>query len=119
MRPDVVAVRLRVVLALACLLVAATALAHGCAHGGVVVSCAEKLTPDLEASAAAALAGGDYETAIARAFAGVAACVVMASVEAAIDNARTIKLDGRAGGREVQAAIELHGNAWVAAHRRS
>ena len=119
MRSDVVAVRLRVLLALAYLLVAATALAHGCAHGGaVVVACAEKMTPALEETAAAALAGVDYEEAIAKAFAGAAACVTLAAVEAAIDNARNIKLAGRASNPTFQTAIELHGQAWVEAHRR-
>lgn len=111
--------RLRLLLASSALLIGVDLLSHGCAHTGAgAVSCAEKATPDLVEGAAAALAGADYEAAITRAFAGVAACVVTAAVEAAIDSARNLKLAGNGNGREIQAAIELHGNAWLAAHRR-
>lgn len=114
------AARLRLLLAVAVFMVAAAWILHGCAHSGaVVVACAERMSPELEAAAAAALARDDYEPAIARSFAGVAACVVTAAVEAAIEHARNLKLSGRPPtAPSVQTAIELHGQAWLAAHQR-
>jgi hypothetical protein len=99
---------------------APTAIAHGCAHSGaVVVGCAEKLTPALEATASAALVGVDYSAAIQKAFADEAACVAVAAVEAAIDDARNLKLAAVRGATTNQTAIELHGQAWLSSHRRS
>jgi hypothetical protein len=114
------AARLRLLLVVAAFMVAAAWLLHGCAHtGAVVVACAERVTPELEAAAAAALARDDYEPAIAKSFAGIAACVATAAVEAAIDNARNLKLAGRPPtAPSVQTAIELHGQAWLTAHQR-
>jgi len=89
--------------------------AGGCAHTPPVVrACVQQLTPDLTQTAVLALAGQDYETAIANQLAGVAACLVVAAVEAAVDQARHLKLAGTVD----QAAIERHGQSWLAAHRR-
>ena len=113
------AARLRLLLVVAGLLIASAWLLHGCAHAGaVVVACAEKLTPALEAKASTALVRADYEDAIAKAFAAEAACVTLAAVDAAIDAARNMKLAGRATDPTYQTTIELHGQAWKEAHRR-
>lgn len=112
------AVRLRLLLAIACLMFAADAVMHGCAHTPAIAACVDRLTPALEAAAGKALARGDYEAAIAAAFADQAACLTVAAVEAAIEGARNLKLDGRAENPAVQTAIELHGQAWLEAHRR-
>jgi hypothetical protein len=96
---------------------------------GVSTDCTAKLTPDLEAAASRALAGDDYETAVAVAFAGVASCLVTAAVEAAIDAARNVRFSAaltsgeaaapRAAPAAPVAAIERHGQAWLAARRRA
>ncbi len=88
----------------------------GCAHGGpaqVVKACAADVTPQLVQTAAGALAGQDYEGAVARELAGLAACLVLAAVEAAVDQAKTLKLAGPVD----QAAVARHGDAWLSAHR--
>lgn len=85
-----------------------------CAHAPkAVATCVA--TPALEAAAWKALAGGDYETAIARELGGVASCLVVAAVQAAIESARTLKLSGDVD----SAAVELHGQAWMSAHVRA
>ena len=103
----------------------------GCAHTSGIVACADRLTPALENAAASALAHTDYEGELATAFVGVVPCVVVAAVEAAIEGARSVKVmaalsapggDGGASARTVApedaSAVELHGQAWLAAHRR-
>lgn len=87
-----------------------------CAHGPppAVHACAADVTPQLVETAAGALAGQDYEGAVARELAGLAACLVLAAVEAAVDQAKRVKL---AGGVD-QAAVARHGDAWLAAHRK-
>jgi hypothetical protein len=100
----------------AALVLAVVLVAGGCAHVGPVVrACAEQLTPDLTQTAVLALAGQDYESAIANRLAGVAACLVVAAVEAAVDQAKHYKLRGDVD----QAAVARHGDAWMAAHRRT
>lgn len=86
--------------------------------GGPVKACTQGLTEDLTASASDALAGDDYEHRIEIAFAGVAACLVVAAVEAAIDRAKTIKLAGPRAAA-INGAIQLHGEAWLTTHRRT
>ena len=86
----------------------------GCAHTGKpIADCAANVTTELEAAAFKALGGGDYEAAIALKLSGVASCLVVAAVQAAIDQARALKLSGDVD----TSAIELHGQAWLAAHR--
>lgn len=86
----------------------------GCAHTTAsVVACAAQLTPEQISAAAGALTGQDYEGAVDRELAGLAACLVVAAVEAAVDQARRYKLAGTSD----QAAIARHGDAWLKAHR--
>lgn len=84
-----------------------------CAHVPVQ-SCASQVTPELTATAGAALAGIDYEDAIARELGGLAACLVVAAVEAAVHDARSLKLSSPGFG---QSAIAIHGDAWLAKHK--
>lgn len=91
-------------------------LLSSCAHGGQpAADCAAQVTPDLVATAGGALLGQDYEGAVKRELAGLAACLVVAAIEAAVDQARTVKL---AGGGD-QAAIARHGEAWLRVNRRA
>jgi hypothetical protein len=86
-----------------------------CAHvPEPVQSCASQVTPELTATAGAALAGVDYEDAIARELGGLAACLVVAAVEAAVRDARSLKLSSPGFG---QSAIAIHGDAWLAKHK--
>jgi hypothetical protein len=122
---------LRLLLVLVAFLVVTVAIFHaaGCAHGGAVATCSERLTPALQKAASSALAVDAYEAAIAKAFANEAACLTVAAVEAAIDAVRSAAR-ARAMSATDQppppitssaeaAAIELHGEAWLAAHQRS
>ncbi len=86
--------------------------------GPPVKACTAGLTEEITATAAAALARDDYEARIASDFAGVAACLTVAAVEAAIDRAKTIKFAGP-GAAATNGAIQLHGEAWLSAHRRT
>lgn len=98
----------------ALLMLLAVASGASCAHTPLAVStCAEQLTLQLEGTATHALAVQDYEGAITREFAGVAACLVVAAVEAAVDQAKHLKLAGDVD----QAAVARHGDAWLTAHR--
>jgi len=85
-----------------------------CAHlQASAKACAGEVTPDLTATAAAALARDDWRAEMRRAFAGVAACLVAAAVDAAIDQATHAKLAG-AEAAETRNVIKLHGDAWKA-----
>ncbi len=99
--------------ALALLLVALAG--PSCAHTlpPAVKACVEQLTPQLEGLAAQALAGQDYETEVAARFAGVASCLVVAAVEAAVDQATHLKLSGPVD----RDAVARHGQAWLASRR--
>ncbi len=97
----------------------AVAVLPSCATvGAPVKACTQGLTEELTATAANALAGDDYEARIAADFAGVAACLTVAAVEAAIDRARKVKFSG-AGAAGVASSIQLHGDAWLSTHRRT
>lgn len=98
-------------------LVAVSVLLAGCATtgGAAVKDCAAQVTPALVATAAGALVGQDYQAAVERELGGLAACLVVAAVEAAVDQAKHIKLSGGVD----QAAIARHGDAWLAAQRRA
>ena len=86
-----------------------------CAHvPEPVQNCASQVTPELTATAGAALAGIDYEDAIARELGGLAACLVVAAVEAAVHDARSLKFASPGFG---QSAIAIHGDAWLAKHK--
>ena len=95
-------------------LVAIALLASGCAHAGATAqACAAQVTPELVQTAAGALMGQDYEAAVARELAGLAACLVLAAVEAAVDQAKHWKLRGDVD----QAAVARHGEDWIRTHR--
>ena len=90
-----------------------------CAHvPPAPAACAADVTPQLVQTAAGALAGQDYEGAVARELAGLAACLVLAAVEAAVDQAKRAKLSTHFGGGVDQGAVARHGDAWLAAHRK-
>lgn len=87
----------------------------GCAHTPAPVrACVDQLTADVTQTAMAALAGANYEAVIERKLGSLAACLVIAAVEAAVAQARTMKL---AGDPAELAAIARNGDAWLAVHR--
>lgn len=88
-----------------------------CAHlPKPIADCTSQLTQDLTNKAAAALLEVDYEEAVARELGGLASCLVVAAVQAAVRQAKALKLSPAVGSAGSQITIAQHGDAWLAKH---